>query len=501
MSKSFAQSEKSAIDTSIFNKWPFVRSTAFNDDGSYILYIRDNIFGKGRTLVVQSSRDKWKIEYSGVANAGFVGNGKLVVFRTITDSLIILQLGAEDMGYSIPDVVESRLPESEEGDWVAYRTRSSKQELILHHLFTREEKRFSAVIDYQFNKQGSAIVLQCELKRNPNLVYSLQWVHLSDNKIQEIGDGAKASFFSFDTSGNRLLFIKQFQKDSLSDNSIWYYQDGMKKAIAYVNNQSPGIDSDLAIANSIAQFSQGGDQVFFRLQPKEMHEKKSIDNIQVDVWSYMDVKVQSQQLLEVNSLISYMAVINSSNNNVIRLEQEDEKLFKFNSDNNNHFALVIHSRGQFVEFSWNRAAQPFVYLLSTKTGERKLLRGHLKTDAEYLALSPGGRWVIYYDQARKNYFSYETATGTWRNITKCIPTNWIRDEADIPGLDPASLTWRPWQKTWIANDSLVLIYDNYDIWQIDPSCTHPPVNITNYYGRVHHIEFKILFEESSLENM
>ncbi len=38
-------------------------------------------------------------------------------------------------------------------------------------------------------------------------------------------------------------------------------------------------------------------------------------------------------------------------------------------------------------------------------------------------------------------------------------------------------------------------YDNYDIWEVDPSNNRPPVNITNGYGQKYHVKFRFLVED------
>lgn len=44
---------------------------------------------------------------------------------------------------------------------------------------------------------------------------------------------------------------------------------------------------------------------------------------------------------------------------------------------------------------------------------------------------------------------------------------------------------------WIKYDEAVFIYDQYDIWKVDPKERKPPVNITNGYGRKHHTSVRL----------
>jgi hypothetical protein len=43
----------------------------------------------------------------------------------------------------------------------------------------------------------------------------------------------------------------------------------------------------------------------------------------------------------------------------------------------------------------------------------------------------------------------------------------------------------------MKDDSAVLIYDQYDIWKVDPEGKKPPVNLTNGYGRSDHTVLRL----------
>src|SRR5258708_27561304 len=81
------------------------------------------------------------------------------------------------------------------------------------------------------------------------------------------------------------------------------------------------------------------------------------------------------------------------------------------------------------------------------------------------------------------------ATGVTRNITASLPIplypkDWdMRKTLHFRGLLVG---------TWLADDAAVLIYDNYDIWRIDPAGKKSPLNLTN--GRNRNLTFKLTSE-------
>jgi dienelactone hydrolase len=51
---------------------------------------------------------------------------------------------------------------------------------------------------------------------------------------------------------------------------------------------------------------------------------------------------------------------------------------------------------------------------------------------------------------------------------------------------------------WMEGDSAVLLYDQYDVWRIDPEGRVPPINLTSGFGRLHNVLFHLASEP--LEN-
>ena len=88
-------------------------------------------------------------------------------------------------------------------------------------------------------------------------------------------------------------------------------------------------------------------------------------------------------------------------------------------------------------------------------------------------LSPGGKFILWYEQKDRNWYTYEIATGVTHNITPAIRVPLYDEEDDHPDDPPAHGSMG-----WLDNDRFVYIYDKYDIWQCDPSGITAPVNLT-----------------------
>src|SRR5581483_6075575 len=98
------------------------------------------------------------------------------------------------------------------------------------------------------------------------------------------------------------------------------------------------------------------------------------DDAPVDIWSYRDSKLQSQQLKELNPK-TYLAVLRISDKRLFPLEGLDDH-FRGSS---NTYALVTHIPGDpiYDEWYWNSAVQSSVTLISLADGSRKTIANNL----------------------------------------------------------------------------------------------------------------------------
>jgi len=490
---SFAQ--KPPIDPSIFEKWPLVGDPAISNNGNYVLYYIKNIPVNSSTLVVQSSNNDWRKEFIDASNAIIMNDNEFAIFNIGKDSLCLLKLGSDDRVY-IENVSSFKLPKSDNGGWLAYLLNSPAHELIICNTKTGGKSIIYGVIDYLFNDKGNALLLETETKKGNEAVHSLQLINLPDIKATRIWDGENASNFVFSSQGDKLAFVVECKKDNVVYNSIWYYGDKINKAEKLADDQSLGISGGLVIStfNSFlgVYFSNDGDRLFFNLEEREC-PKPQKDSVKVDIWNYRDPKLQSLQLAELDPSNYfpcppiYKAVISIIDRRIFRLELENEKCFFFAGSNNDGDVLIGHIEGDINEWNWNRTSQASVYLVNTKTGVRKKIKENAISYQNYY-LTPSGKYVVYYDPERENYFSYSVELGITKNITLGIREKWTPYDSDQPNSDIVPLG----VATFTKGDTSILIYGRNDIFQIDLDGKHSPINLTQEYGRTYHIKFRIL---------
>ncbi|NII25842.1 prolyl oligopeptidase family serine peptidase [Pseudoflavitalea sp. X16] len=532
--------DKPLLDFDAMDNWINVGpdgNLAISRDGKYFAYgiQHGRALGLIDSIVVQSTANSWRQSFAGASPGFFSGDSKQYIFQDKQD-LCFLQAGKDHL-LRVKDVASYQLPGNGKNEWLAYQLKNSGSGLVLQNLFTGKEKRFTGIAgygfdetgkwlvcqlnnaakelvihdlatakerhfqsveSYSFDADGKVLVLKTMEKTTSGTRTALQYVSLPEEVANTIWSTADSttllSSYSIDGSGKQVVFTVQ---DGLAGNCIWYYKTGMNKAVLKVNNQTGGIATGLMIQEA-SLFTNNDRYIVFSLKPQMDTRQPDPDAVQVDVWSYKDTFLQSTQPYLLKKLPIYQAILSPESGLVTFIENEQEKLNLLSSD----FAIIKKSGkafngDRFWEKDYRKDSN---WLLSLKDGSRNLLPTRARGQDYAFWFSPGGKYLVYYDAERQcNYYSYELFTGKLVNISSGVPP--CRLGAEDPYLRPRQ---QPTEEqpigvaAWLEGDRGVLVYDNYDIWQLDLSGKKPPVNITNGYGRSHQTLFSLMGHDRGL---
>ncbi|HHS12149.1 MAG TPA: S9 family peptidase [bacterium] len=191
----------------------------------------------------------------------------------------------------------------------------------------------------------------------------------------------------------------------------------------------------------------------------------------VDVWHWNDPLINSQQKVmwprEKNR--TFLAVYHVSDACLVQLA--DEHMPDIRPGRHPRWALGMSDLPYRRLMTWlGRFAD--IYLVDMRTGEREKI---LEKYDGFPRLSPGGRYVVYYDDA--HWHVYNRDSGKHRNMTRDMNVPFYNEDHDYPSPVPGYGV-----AGWLKEDAAVLIYDKYDIWMI-PLDDGEAVNVTGGYGR------------------
>jgi dienelactone hydrolase len=491
--------KKPIIDTGMLDTWPNIidKKPIANIDGSYIAYTVANYPHLFTTLVVSAAWKTWKKEIikNNIDDYFFSEDGKKLYWKN-SDTLFSLAL-TQDHTDTICNIVSLQFPGTK-GKWAVYKLQKCQSELIIHDLTTDKKLKFTNVVDYTFSDQLNALVAKTSIAINDTLHEFLQWVSLPEGNTIDIWKGSpsqKASSLIFDNQGGQIAFIVEEEIYSGINNSIWYYNLGLEKAILKVSAQPNKFPDSLTIRR-LVQFSGNGKWLFVDLQAKSIDRKEYENTVKVDIWSYKDKVLYPQQAASI--LQNRQGILKVDNGAFSYVSTRDEQLQTSipRTITGNH--IVISDQKLTPEW-WPHLPPPTYWLVSLEDGKRTPLRKASKYPIWAFSFSPSGKWLVYWDSEKAAYISLNTKSGKSCTITKTIPP--VSRENDYVDGFYYSTYSQPIDDLagWCPNDESVLIYDRYDIWKVDPSCSRPPYNITNGYGSKHQIKLRFVYKKREVE--
>lgn len=495
--------DKPAIDTSIFERWPTVISAGISDNGVYVSYNERDRLSNINRLVIKNMSNEWIAEYKYGRDLFFTRNNEKAVFQ-VNDTIFILTLGKEKPDKAIA-VNSKKRPIYISGEWLAYETKDKKGELVVLNLLNGNESRFSSVIEYLWEDHGKGILF---VERDDDKII-LKWVDLpgltsttiwsSDNIVS---DSLLFNSLKFDKTGEQLTFVSSKQINNHPFRTVWYFRKGTIQAVKIANDQNVGRETDLSIID-VVEFSANGRWLFLRLQ--EMRVKKEnaeADAANVDIYSYKDFVLQSQQLKFLKVRPSYLAVVSVSGGHVLQLEYEIDGISQVMNTpdqvTGDYIVRAEQSNQNFPGWRLTHSSSKY-FLVSLKDGKKSLLRDDSIFPFSNFSFSTEGRWLIYFDSRRATYWSYDIQTKKAINITNRI--SGLAKKADYVNMFQNSMFNQVIDNIrWMEGEQSFLLYDMYDIFKIDPSGRRAPVNITNGFGKKNHILLRLVNEGEITSN-
>ncbi len=351
---------------------------------------------------------------------------------------------------------------------------------------------FPDVGEYALDKTGKSLVVKItqpardSLKRHTIVLRHDIVTALRDTLLA--GD-LDAKQFTWDESGNQLVFLATRDSTGAKTQNwqLRYHQPGMDSALVRLDSDNSTLPEGMQVSPHFAPFfSEDGSRLFFGLGRIPVPEDTSvphIDRVSVDIWHYADDYLQTMQLKNLEQELK-RAYLTLSLPNGTWMPLGDEVLEQVNlaAKGNSRFALGTTDRGQRIPLQWEGDSKKDIYLLDLEKGSKKKVMDDLDGGA---FISPGGAYLIWYDNARRQYYTYHNTTGTTTLISRKIRSSLADEENDVPD-DPEAYGICGWSE----GDHWVYLYDRFDIWRCDPAGKKSPVNMTRGIGREQKIRFR-----------
>jgi len=382
--------------------------------------------------------------------------------------------------------------------------------LILRELARGEEIAVDHVTEFAFDEPATVVAYAVSAPKGEGNGVFLRHLGAEETSANAVIEETRGRYthLTWAKDRSRLAFVAapvDAQREP-GDGSVWIWDEAGARRAATRDHVPDGwtipSENDL-------RWSRDGERLFFGFKPldreaEEENQGKTMDDEgddgepfdpydlevvlekrAVDVWHWNDPLIMSNQKAswEEEKDRVYRAVYHRSSGRVVPLADRELRLIEVSD--NPRTALARADVPYFKERTWD-GSYADVYAVDVATGERRLVAKRLEHDRYTTSswLSPEGRYVIYYMQG--HWHLYDVGTDTTRNVTADLEVPFADEDHDYPSEPPGYGV-----AEWIADDSAVLIYDKYDVWQI-PTDSGAPLCLTEGVGRERELTFRVV---------
>lgn len=403
--------------------------------------------------------------------------------------------------------------EMKNGKAKSEKERKPGSTLVLRNIETGMELHFPYVVNSRFSEKGAyfafTVAEPIDASESPEeAAVTRDGVYVFDLaklETQQIYAGrANYGQVVFSKDEQQLAFLSDHE-DYASEEPLWamyLWKKGRNEAVKVADAQSKGIPSGWILSSASApNFSENGKRLVFRTRPKpetasEEEDKEPVAKL--DIWHWKDPFLQPEQLLRAAAERdrSYEAIYDIVKRNVIQLATKEIPDVSIDLRSDADVAVGVASAAYDKMRSWDIQSFSDWYLIDLKTGDTRLLAKKSRGTPQ---LSPDGKFVTWWDGEQNTYFALTTdvpkkkpsdseaepALGEPVDIGAAIEHplfDELHDQPSLPG---------PYGTAgWTEDDKALLIYDRWDIWQVDPTGVDSPKCLTNGDGRNRQIEFR-----------
>ncbi len=367
------------------------------------------------------------------------------------------------------------------------RKKEYGSDLVLRNLTSGAERTFIDVLEYSLSKDAKSLIYAVSSKKEEtNGLFAV--TPGNDAAPAELLAGkGRYTKLTWGEDQTQLAFISD-RDDAAAKQPmfrLYHWKRGDAKAAEIVSTATPNFRPGLVISDRASlSFSPDGNHLFFGVAPPPEPEKEaeaeaaSDEKVSVDLWHWKDDYIQPMQKVRAEQTRnqSYRAVFHIKEKKYVQLA--DETMEGINPSNNGQWAIGSDDRGYRTMIGYDSNYSDY-YLVNTADGSRKQLRQKQQSG---VSLSPNGKYALFYDGRDWNTISLPDGKVT--NLTGKLAARFWQEDHDSPSTAP------PYGNAgWTKDDKYVLLYDEYDIWQVAPDGSGAK-NLTDGTGRREKMEFR-----------
>lgn len=519
----FAVAQKKPLDHGVYDAWESIGERRLSDNGQWLAFAKTVQEGDQEMILRATSGDR-KLAVPRGYNVRFTADGRYAVmmvrppYADIREARIRKKRQEETPKDSLCMVDLSTMSTTLRPTVRAFAMPGDANGLVAMHLFAKDTSMrsdpdegsdlivgmlgdsvirvFSRISEFKWSRNGRILVMEGrQAKSAPGSVNSVMVYRTREGKLDTIARGGN-EFSNFDVDSNAYQVAFTAERDSAVKalqkfHRLWYWKNGMDTAMMLADKHSEGMRLGWTVSEfGDLRFSESGDRLFFGTAPIRAPKDTSVpesEQVRLDIWHYKDDYLQTQQLYNLNRELrrNYLAMYDLNFKKILQLGNESIREVITTDGGDGPFFIGVCDTGRRVQSQWTGETLRDFYVIDTRTGSAKMIR---KNIASFPQASPAGKYVYWYDEEARAYFTYRD---TVRNISRRVPQKLFDEDHDTPNAPSAYGVAR-----WTKGDAALLVHDRYDIWQLDPEGIREPVVVTGGQGRKTRTRFRYVPSEA-----
>jgi dipeptidyl aminopeptidase/acylaminoacyl peptidase len=540
----FCQGKKNPVDFTLYDNWKSLSGQRISDNGDWLLYSINPTAGDGELFVQPTTDLSPKRSFKRGGQAAFDPNSIFVAFKispqadTVRkaklDKVKTEKMPKDTLGIyllatgqtTFYPMVKSFKVADESSSWLAFQLEEVKTEtkpekkdttstgkkpeekskkkpeyngtpLYVINPVTRDSQQFPLVTEYNFSKKGT-LLFMVSIQEDSVKTSTIRIFDTKTGASKEIGvlKGVAKGLVS-DESGSQLAFLFSADTAKTKVYSLYYWseKDNAPRCIADVTTQ--GMTTGWSVSeNGRISFTPNGQRIFFGTAKKpevKKEEKDTLladDKVSVDIWHWREDVLQSIQLKQADQDVrkNYQAVYNIKKSQMIQLGGPDFiENYRLIQQGDFDKAIGFNSKPYLYNNSLTSQSLKDVHLVDLSTGANQKLFDRIDVSPQP---SPLGNYLTWWEPVDSSWYAYGLKSGLTVNLTKELPVPFVNQIHDTPD-EPGSYGLMGWSD----KDDFLYLYDEFDIWKVDPDKKEKAVCVTQNFGR----ENKITFRYNSLD--
>lgn len=495
----FANSQdKKELDHSAYNEWRSVEKQLISNTGSHIAYtLKPNGYGN-ESLMLRAFDGNLTLEHPRAYSPVFSNDSEFLVFKVSPDfhdlrdlkrkktkekdlpkdTLAVYSIRTSEIT-KIGGLKSFKMPEKWD-DYLVYlyepapdtakkdekkRSKKNGYDLVLHNLKDQSQYTFPYVLDYTIPEEGRGLALtttgnDSTIRKG---IYTFDFNQMEFKPV--FRSKGEYSQLVWDKTGKQLSFISDTDttKALKRDFHLHYYKTEWDSSRTITKNESL---KDLMVNNDFkSYFSESGNRLFF--QTKEfpvLQDTTLLDDeiVNVEVWNYKDQRLFTQQenQLKNDQKFGYLTYYDIEREQAIQLGGQGYSRVIVADEGDGQTALALSDYDYRKLMTWEGYTLNDVYTISLSDGRRKKVLDGIRG---FISLSPNGKYAYWYNNSDSAWFTYSFEEEAMVQVTNNTNVAFYNEIHDTPS-DP----WPYGVMSWTENDERMLIYDRFDIWEIDP---------------------------------